>query len=654
MKLLEIIKYNGALFLLGIFFVLISSVSSGNLLLNYESGTELFVLAICAGMFGAALGQHATRGYDGKAEFVPDYFIVILPLTAFPVVFSTLFDQMAMFSFYYFIWGFSLGVCFGLLIRSNPNPKFTGYPVFALGAFAGGILAIPVLSGDWHLCETYAVSGVLIALVPSVLFSDKLKSRKSKAIVALIGLLICAISVLSSRQMKVLDNADTHEAKLIRQPVFHGEKTDLVGVTPFVPALLQPNYAFLRILLAEPKRSSLSQKLLRLPFVNKVINIQSYRQHRYCKPFCLHNGIRKSMTGAVASYEQNTKHRSPFNVIILLSDNPLSSRDNRLFTKEFYVIASHFLMPGGIIITNANDYKEASVIRKTMEKVFKNAEVFPGRSEKEVLVVGSNQPLTIDYNELDRRAAERLNHVGFCRGMLLALLPPRDYFDTMTRVGETTRKYDINTDLNPYYINRNVAGLFSAAGRYVAIGALLVYLILRFLFSRKIERRIAFSSFENGIYCGGFALISMFIMQAIEGRLYLYLGWMISIFIIGSACGLGMKGEKSPIRFIVMLFSLLLPGTFLLYSTMWYQEFYLVIICIYMLFAGFFGGAAAGMFSLQLKQDNYRDYINWTLGGIAFGAGFCWLSLASPWLGINACIILLAASRLPLLFRPLK
>ena len=103
-----------------------------------------------------------------------------------------------------------------------------------------------------------------------------------------------------------------------------------------------------------------------------------------------------------------------------------------------------------------------------------------------------------------------------------------------------------------------------------------------------------------------------------------------------------------------MIFSALLPATLLLYTNMLYQEYYLLIVSIYMLSAGFAGGLAANMFATALPEHTYRDYLNWMILGMTFGAGLCWLFLASPHMGLVACVALLAAVRLPLIFRPLK
>lgn len=646
MKFLEILKYNSALFFTGLFLVFISSVAAGNLLLN--AGISTFVISGCIWLAGSSAGLFAARGYEGKAEFVPDYFIVILPVTAFLVVFTALIDY-ELAGLYAFIWGFSVGVCFGLLIRCNPSPRSTGFPVFALGAFGGGMLSIPVLSGEWHLCDTFAILATLIALTPTVLFSSKLKSRKSVAILALVGFVVCGVSIHGAREVKKIE-AYSREASLILTKSPTKEKHDLVGITPFLPPLLQTDYAHLRILFSGPEESDLPVQLSQLPFVSDVVKAGSTKIHHYYKPFSWHSGLRKNLTAAVSAELGN----SNFNVVMIFADKPLSPEDNRFYTMEFYDIVSRFMMSGGIAISNVNDYKQAAVVRKTMLEVFDYAEVFPGRTDDEILVAGSNTPITIDYNEIDRRAFVRLEHFGFCRGMLLLFLPPVDSYDARTRVAEMSRQYDVNTDLNPFFLNYKIAQLLSFTEHYWFPAILLIYLATRFLLSRKIERRVSFSSFENGIFCGGFVLVATFTLQAIEGRIFLYTGWLGAIFTLGAACGYGLKLHAAPGRTLLMIFSALLPATLLLYTNMLYQEYYLLIVSIYMLSAGFAGGLAANMFATALPEHTYRDYLNWMILGMTFGAGLCWLFLASPHMGLVACVALLAAVRLPLIFRPLK
>ena len=649
MRLAEIIKYNGALFLTGLFSVFISATVSGGLLVNSESGHFIFISTGCIALGGVSLGLFAGRGYRGRADFVPDYFILILPVTALLVLFSASSLYWELLELYSFIWGFSLGVCFSMLIRVNPSARFTGYPLFTLGAFCGGILSMPVLSGQWHVCDVFAVLSLLVAMMPPVCFFSSLKSRRGILLTAALGLCVSTLTVSQSMKIKEYDRMTREYKSESAAAIANGVSDE--AITAFIPVLLQPDFHVLKILLSEHERSNLAGKLSKLPFVAQIIRSRNDRIHRYHRPFAFRNELRKILTinvNAMEGLEDGYPHE--FNVLMVVTADPLSAGNNHLFTREFYRIASRFIIPGGIFVTTAADLRQAAVIAKAMDKSFSHVKIFPGRNEREIVIVAANTELSSDYDYLDRKALFRFEHLGFCRGMLPQLLPPVEQYDIENKTDRMLDSLPVNSDINPYYINRDLSHLSGKIPWPVFAGIFAVYLLARTLLSRKTSRAMAFRSLENGVYCGGMLIICLLLFQSIEGQLFLYLGWLAAIFLIGSACGFGIRTDRILVVRGIVLISCLLPPALLLYSGTVFQEHCLVIICVAMFIIGISGGVTMALCASRRGRMFQRyDFLNWTIAGIALGGGLCWLFLTIPAFLLPACVIMLVAAKLPVL-----
>lgn len=657
MKLSEILKYNGALFLTGLFFVFISATTAGLLLLGSNLGIPLFVWSGCSMFLGCAAGLYAVKDYRGRAEFVPDYFIMLLPVTALVVVFSSLYSELqALHPWHALIWGFSVGICFGMLQAVNPDSRYKGFPTFTLGAVVGGVLSMPVLSGKWHLSDVYAISGCVVALMPLICFSGKLKSRKTLAVSIVLGLGICAAIVHEAWRYRNVEQ----DTAILQEEMLRREARSVpreVEITPWLPVLLQPGAVNLKILISEPSQAAVSRQLSRLPFVAAVVRTNIDRVHRYNEPFSWNSGLRRLLTSAIADqYLSGVPLNTGFHLLLIIPGSPAGLGDARLKTMEFYRIAASFLGPNGMLATTARSAKEAAAIGKTMRTAFSSVAFFPGRNQREILVVGAPFPLCVDYNELDRRAVMRFEHLGFCRGMMTVFLPPVQQYGVTNAVTGLLPSSRLNTDLQPGVISHAAARLLNNHHRTVLLlfAVMPFYLLVRFFSSRRITRRIAFSSLENGIYSGGMMAAVWIIFYGVEGRLFLYLGWLSAVFLLGAACAYGLNLQNRMIRLLIFIGSALLPATILLYDHILFQEYYLVIATIYMFLAGFSAGIASAMFASRLPDGVYQSYLHWIIAGIPVGGLISWFLLAMSSGGLWWWAGLLLLLRLPLIFRRLK
>jgi len=655
MKAGEILKYNSALFLTGLFAVFVSAASSGLLLQGSRLGNPSFVWAIAALFLGGMLGLWAVKNFRSGFGFVPDYFIILLPITALAVLFASFYPQAWQFhSWHSMIWGFSVGVSFGLLQISNPDHRRTGYPTFALGACVGAGLSMAVLSGWLNLCDVYAVTSCLIAVTPLLCFPEKLERRRTVFITIVLILGISAIAVSQAIHFRRIQDDFNEMKKAAAQAGVKklGKETE---ITALLPILLQQGHPTLRILIAEPKDSVVALQLRHLPFVSDVIRTNIDVIQNFNQPFSWHNSLRRILTShLMAQTFSGDKKTSPVELLLILPSRPLNERESRLFTSEFYQLAAAFLDKSGIIATTAPSPIEAATVSKTMLTAFAHTAVFPGRNNNEFIVAAAQFQLCCNYNELDRRAVQRFEHLGYCRGMLTAFLSPKRQYNVNNKVEKqlSLPSARVNSDLQPHSRARNLAS-YVYNNSYVALCLLPLvgYCLLRFLLSRQIGRRMVFSSLENGAYGGALTAVVFLVCHGVEGKLFLYHGWLIAIFILGAACAYGRRQPEAWHPQLLAIMSALLPLALTAYDLVYFQEFYLSIIGAMMFLGGLFTGAAAATFAAQMPDSNYpAAYLPWTMLGAIIGGLAAWLLLALPEAGLWWTIGALAVLRLPLIF----
>ncbi len=653
MKLQEIIKYNGAIFLTGLFFIFISATAGGSLLLHKDPAVGPFLITTGLMLIGGAIGMNVIKGYLPPASFVPDYFILTLPVTGLLLLFGSILEAGNLSAFYALTWGFSLGACIGLLLRSNPDPRASGYPSFALGCFAGSLLSIMVMTGKWYWYDVFAVLAATIAFMPVICFADNLKSRRGVIVTILLGAVVCMATIPQAIKMRSIEN----DFRMLREEPVSTPRTDELeeqDITSILPALLQNKAPRMKVMISEPATSGLGQKIARLPFVDRVVRTSNSKVYHFNQPDAVHSGLRRMFTNI--SYNRYMDEKNPvpdFDAVIIITESPLSERDNRFHTREFYQLTAGFLQNDGIIITSAATLRQAATMIGTMKEIFPNFLCFPARSAGEIFIVASKKPLENNFDELDRRAYERFEHLGFCRGMMGMLIPPARVNSLQKSMAKMSTA-QVNSDLYPVYLDQMIfRQLRDSRWQYLPWALLVIYLLCRFLLTRKQERRISFNSFENGFYCGGFILMTLFICQAIEGQLYLYLGGMCAIFIIGTACGFSLQPEQGIMRLAVSLGSIGIPFTLLCYNHIVYQEFYLPILGANMFMTGIFGGSAIAIAAAGMERGTYRDYLGWLLSGLPAGIAICWFVLTTGQ-SLLGCILLMAATRLPLLLLPWK
>ncbi|MDD3117946.1 MAG: hypothetical protein PHQ27_02085 [Victivallales bacterium] len=653
MKLREIIKYNGAVLLTGMFFSFVTATGCGSLLAGPRPSFGLFLAVLALMLLGGGGGLFAAGKYRPRASTrQPDNFLLTLPVTGLPVMFMATDPSGVLPLLSAPIWGVSVGIWLGMLLRCNPDPRTGGYPSLALGGCCGGGLAIMVMGGIIARDEIFAVLTLAVVLVPVIGVSARSPSRRRRAVALIwgsaVGLTVLIAAFKWHQTSQPLPAAKVTVSKTPRLDALNN-----IDTTSLLPIILQNNSPRLRILVSEPPSSDLGAKLARLPLVAQAIRAPSSTLYRFNHLPEEYSRLRRKLTDlGFDRYCRDTTGVQPgFDMIFVITENPLSEADNRFQTREFYQLAADFLAPGGVVVTAVATLDQAAVIVGTLQKIFPYQLLFPGRNAEEIFVVASAAPLSDDYNELDRRACRRFEPLGFCRGMLAMLQSPASF----AALQEKFRRLPtdrVNSDLYPFYLARFTSIRWPVHLRqilpWLACG---IYLLLRFLLSRKQERRVAFNSFENGFYCGGIILIAMFVEQAINGQLYLYLGGIGAIFLIGTVCGLSFHPERWLTRQLLLLASLLLPFSLLWYNHIIYQEFSLPVLWADMFLTGWFGGAAVTIAAAGMGRNNYRDYLFWLVSGLPAGLAVCWLALACGQ-NLTGAVLLLAASRLPLLFQP--
>jgi len=654
MKIGDLLKYNSALFLTGLFAVFITSATAGLLLQNNPTSSAVFVWSSAAILLGMALGLWTVKDFRGPSRFAPDYFILVLPITALALIFSAVYSRMWQYHAWNgLLWGLSLGLCFGLLQAVNPDRRHTGFPATALGAFTGAGLAMAALSGHLSLYDIYAVTSCLVVVTPLFCFPERLSTRRAALATAALIVGIGALAVYEAVRFRNVQTEFSEMKSAARQTGFKQNRQN-TEITAFLPIMLQQGYPYLRLLVAEDRPGQLSAQFRQLPFVGRLIRIDIDARTRRSEPFAAPAGLRRLLTGHLSAQAWSGERQSPVDLLLILPYRPLSRQDAALFTSEFYRLTAAFLGRNGILATTAATPLEAAALAKTMRTAFAHTVVFPGRNNDELLVAAAAFPFCTDYNELDRRATLRLEQFGFCQGMLSVFLSPVRQAGLNHKVERqmalaSTR---INSDLQPYWRARLLAHRLQQPLAALLLIPLAGYLLLRFLLSRRTARRLVFGSWENGLYCGGLIAAAWLVFQGAESRLFLYLGWLLAIFLLGLACAYGRQVTRPGFQWLLALGSVLIPVVLLGYDQILFQEFYLAIVSGLMFLVGVFGGSAAARFAALLPTENYPSgYLHWTVIGMVCGGLVVWVLLALPEYGLIGTVTLLAVLRLPLIFR---
>jgi hypothetical protein len=268
-----------------------------------------------------------------------------------------------------------------------------------------------------------------------------------------------------------------------------------------------------------------------------------------------------------------------------------------------------------------------------LKKLYGNTVFLPGAYP----VLAAGPEMSSDRAELDRRTGKFMKRFPlFPEGMMslyLSMIKPE-------KKSGMPEKQDV-------FFNR----LFSGTAVYVFSAFLIVvYLVSRFILSRKTCNRILFCSFENGFSAFGLAAFVFVIYQTRFASIYMYGPLLICLYISGTSLGefTSRYISKNTSR-LFRTFSAFLPLLPLAAFPATYVLKWIILSGVI-----FMSGLLSGISRADFAANTKRRYAVW-LSVMEFVGGGCGtaavLFLIYPRGGLAACVVTLIASRLHFLKR---
>ena len=230
------------------------------------------------------------------------------------------------------------------------------------------------------------------------------------------------------------------------------------------------------------------------------------------------------------------QNKARFDVIIVDMPDPATSQLNRFYTREFFGEARAALKPGGVLcfaLGTFDDYLPAeaarvlSAARRTLAEVFQNVLLLPGYR---VFFLASDGPLTAEIGPRLQQAGVETRFVRpeYVRSMFA---PHRRRSLEMSLAADAP----LNTDFNPilyfahlrYWISQFDVRFGLLEG--VLLAALVVYLVRL--------RAVPLAILAGGFAASGLEVVLLLALQSLYGYLYLQVGLIVTVFMVGLGIG---------------------------------------------------------------------------------------------------------------------
>ncbi|MDB9822075.1 hypothetical protein OAC89_00030 [Deltaproteobacteria bacterium] len=342
------------------------------------------------------------------------------------------------------------------------------------------------------------------------------------------------------------------------------------------------------------------------------------------------------------SFIKETDQR--YDAIIIDLPDPDTFQLNRFFTSEFFSLARKVLNSDGILsfgMSYSQNYiggvtkQKLSTVFNTALLHFKNVIILPG--EKAYFLCRDGEISTDIPAMLGMKSISTAYIEGFYHGNV-----------TIERIGELKANIDrseyINTDFEPRIMNITFKEWFSKHGDspraflLILLGIVLIYLI-----SMRKEEYILFST---GMATMGVEMLIIFTFQVIHGYIYLKIGAIVTVFLLGLLPGAiigNLYKEKNIVRLmvsdIILLCLLLLFFMWIgFFQTELHQSYFLSYCFIFSFFCGFQFPIATRI--IGEKMSPAAGCLAADLAGAAVGTLLVG-TLLIPLFGIKSAIIFL-------------
>ena len=290
------------------------------------------------------------------------------------------------------------------------------------------------------------------------------------------------------------------------------------------------------------------------------------------------------------SYVKNAEKE--YDAIIVDLPDPDNFQINRFFTGEFLSYAKRALKDGGVLafgMSYSSNYisdvrkKKLSVIFNTARMHFKNVLVLPG---EEAYFLCRDGELRTDIPALlAKRSIETVYVADSYNGKVT-----EDQIEKIKKLMD--KKEYINTDFEPRIMNIFFQEWFMKQGASPkAFLTILLGLVVLYLLFIKKEEYVLFST---GLTTMGVEMLVIFTFQVIYGSIYLKIGTIITVFLMGLLPGAIMgnltKGKSSRNIILTEVIQLLLLFIFFIWLRFFKSELHQLYFLVYGFVFSFFCG----------------------------------------------------------------
>jgi len=359
------------------------------------------------------------------------------------------------------------------------------------------------------------------------------------------------------------------------------------------------------------------------------------------------------------SYIKATGNR--YDAIVIDLPDPDTFQINRFFTTEFFALTKKILTEGGILsfgLEYSPNYvsevrkRKLSILYNTARSHFENVMVLPGN---EAYFLCRDGKL---WTDIPGRLAGKSIQTTYVQGFYYGNVT-KERIDKLQEILD--RDEYVNTDFAPRVMNVIFQEWFMKHGTspkaffLVLLGLTLIY----FVFMKKEE----YILFSTGLATMGVEMLVVFTFQVIYGYIYLKIGAIITVFLLGLLPGalMGNLYKEGNIRRLIVS-DMILLGLLLIFFV-WIKffggelnQFYFLAYCfVFSFFCGFQFPVAAHI--IGERESPAAGCLAADLTGAALGTVATGTLLIPMW-GIQSAIIFLIvikiSSNMVILFSKIK
>ncbi len=658
-------------------------------LLSALSGNELH-LGIALSIWLLSSGTGALIGRRLKREILPLLLLVTGILSPLSFVLIDLIRPLShlvpgenlSFSstiFWTFMIVSPVSLLYGLLfssslIRWNRGPVI--FAIEALGAFAGGLLFVYILSGRINSLWISLLAGLM-----TFFMGFRLSKRKGFLILLIFyPLIYMAFMRIQALQWRPFELQEIHESryqeivilsdnnhKLIytggrffySYPDYLRDETDVHIAMTLHPA---PG----RILLIGGTLSALREyfkypvqviDLIEMdPLIIKTMKSILGRDDR----LYLEDSRLRIIMGDPRFLIKRLSGR--YDLIVLNTPEPVTALASRFYSIEFFQDIKRLLKEDGILffrLPPAYGYisrplqRLNGTIYNSLKKVFPHCHV---SSEEYGIMIASQSPIEHAPSSLVKRFIERkISFNYFEPGLFYEIFSPLKTETVKKRFSEVR---EINSDTAPVaYLYNLLFWLYSEKGilnNILSINDRVLLFILIFTFGAALfilKRPVHYTIFTTGYTTMAFSVILILLYQTFYGYIYERIGLLSSFFMLGLAGGSLIFSQKKSLRTLRLSEFLFVCLILLSVYLMKYElSFYIASFL-----SGFLGGLQFSISSNVMRDRQHPSAMLYAidLGGSFIGAFLTTIYLA-PLTGIKNSLFILCIIKISSLISGLR